>query len=58
MERQYRVVDVKRYDRRGKLTDADEPAPASEWRPVEPGSMMDKYFVPGCEVLYEKRRNP
>jgi hypothetical protein len=54
---QYRVVDEKLYDRKGKLI-ADSPRPTGEWKGVESGSMMDKYFSPGCSVVYKKKQNP
>jgi hypothetical protein len=57
-QRQYRVVDVKRYDRKGKLVDAGMAQPASAWKAVESGGMMDKYIGPGCDVVYKKKQNP
>jgi hypothetical protein len=57
-ERQYRVVEVKRYDRKGKPVESDQAQPVAEWKQVESGSMMDKYIGPGCEVVYKKKQNP
>ena len=57
-KRQYRIVEVKRYDRKGKLIDTDKAPPTAEWKQVEGGSMMDKYIGPGCEVVYRKRQSP
>jgi hypothetical protein len=54
---QYRVVDEKLYDRKGKLI-TNSPRPVGEWKRVEPRSMMDKYFEPGCGVIYTKKQNP
>lgn len=56
-QRQYRVVDVKRYDKKENLVDSD-PRRSEEWEDAKAGSMMDKFLQPGCHAIYEKRRNP
>ena len=57
-ERLYRVVDVKRFDGRGTLVDSDAPTRSADWENVKARSMMDKFLLPGCHAIYEKRRNP
>ena len=57
-ERLYRVVDVKRYDNKGTLVESDAPTPSADWEDVKARSMMEKFFQPACQVIYEKRRNP
>lgn len=57
-ERLYRIVDVKRFDKKGALLDSDDPKPSAEWEAVKTRGMMDNFLQPGCDVIYEKRRNP
>jgi hypothetical protein len=57
-QNRYRVVDVQRYDNKGTLVDSDAPTPSAVWEDVKARSMMEKFFQPGCHVIYEKRRNP
>lgn len=61
-QRRYRVVDVKRYDKKENPVDSDDPKSSGEWKQewegVKRGSMMDRFLQPGCHAIYEKRRNP
>ena len=57
-ERQYRIFDVKRFDSKGNIVDSTETERSMEWKDIKPRSMMDKFFTPGCETIYEKKRNP
>jgi hypothetical protein len=56
-DRSYRVVSVERLDRKGRRVDVEE-YEAREWREVKRGSMMERLFKPGCDLIEEKRRNP
>ncbi|HJP95849.1 MAG TPA: surface-adhesin E family protein [Candidatus Saccharimonadales bacterium] len=56
--RQYRVVEEKLYDSKDKPIAGDSARATGEWKRVEPRSMMDKYFEPGCGVIYKKKQNP
>jgi Surface-adhesin protein E len=57
-ENLYRVVNVKRLDSKGNIIDPNEEQPTPVWKSVKAGSMMDKFYTPGCEVIYKKKRNP
>ena len=54
----YRVVNVKRFDGKGNIVGSNEAQPTPEWKSVKAGSMMDKFYTPGCEAIYKKKRNP
>jgi len=55
-ERQYRVIEVKRYDSKGKLVDSDKADPATEWKEVKKGSFADDLFSPACKLIADKKR--
>ena len=57
-ERLYRIFDVKRFDSKGNIIDSTETQRSMEWKDIKPRSMMDKFFTPGCEAIYKKKRNP
>ena len=57
-ERQYRVIEVKRFDSKGRVVDADQIEPVVAWKEIASGTMMDKLLEPACKIIYEKKRNP
>jgi hypothetical protein len=57
-ERLYRVVEVKRFDGKGNQIDSTETKPAEEWNGVKSGSLMSRLLTHGCELIYEKKKNP
>jgi hypothetical protein len=56
-ETAYRVISIERLDNKGRRVDIEENGSA-EWREAKRGSMMERLIRPGCELIYEKRRNP
>lgn len=56
-QRQYRIMEVKRFDDKDKLIDTDTADPAAAWKEAKGGSFMDKLLTPACSLIEEKRRN-
>ena len=52
----YRSYHLTYFDRAGNIVRIQD-SPGN-WRPVTPGSMIEKLFVPGCELIKTKTRAP
>ena len=50
--KQYRPFHFTFYDSAGNIVRIDDSP--GKWRPVTPGSMIEKLFVPGCELIKRK----
>jgi hypothetical protein len=51
-QNQYRSYHSTFFDAAGNTVRIDDTA--GTWRPVKPGSMIEKLFVPGCKLIKEK----
>lgn len=56
-ERQYRVVEVKRFDGKGKLVDSDKADSSAQWKEVKSGSFTEDLFTPACKLIADKKRS-
>lgn len=53
-ERRYRITEAKLLDRKGKIVKTMK-ADTEEWKPVRPGSMMERIVLPACRMIAEKK---
>jgi hypothetical protein len=58
LERQHRIFKVTRFDNKGNPVGPDEGEPATEWKTVKKGTMMDRLLTSACNLIDEKKRNP
>jgi len=57
-ERRCRIVSVERLDNKGNQVEFEEAQPDTGWKPVNSGSLLDSMFKTGCDLIYEKKKNP
>ncbi len=54
-ERRYRILQVQRFDSKGKVVDTETASDPTEWKEIQSASIMDKLIVPACELIREKQ---